>query len=86
MSEDRDVIERLRARAESLRRDAHDGPFPSPQSVLYEEAADEIERLRAFVATQPCECYDEYGKHKPEPADDSTLGSFHTDLDAPAAD
>jgi hypothetical protein len=41
-----ELIERLRERAKQLRRDANvDGPFPPKQSVLYEEAADEIERL-----------------------------------------
>jgi len=29
----------------------------------------EIDLLRAFVADQPCECYDEYGKWKTELCD-----------------
>ena len=38
---------------------------------------DEIERLRDFVVSQPCECYTEYGKRKPEPCERCRLTHGH---------
>ncbi len=42
------------------------------------EAFAEIERLRAYVREQPCECHDEYGKPHPQKCDRCKL--FDADL------
>jgi len=41
----------------------------SSYTIALGEAADEIERLQAFVREQLCECHDEYGKRKPAPCE-----------------
>jgi hypothetical protein len=46
-----DLVERLRERARQLRHDVIiDGIFPDKKMGLYEEAADEIERLKNDLA------------------------------------
>lgn len=48
------------------------GDTEHPHAECREKIAElerEVERLRAFVAGQPCECYDEYGKRLPSPCE-----------------
>ena len=50
---------------------------PDESLEVNERVADEMERLRDFVVSQPCECYTEYGKRKPEPCERCRLTHGH---------